>query len=621
MKITTYLLLAAILALLLGSCKDYKWSNIFDPDNDLPTVSTPVITPQGNTYAVAQQVTISCATQDAQIYYTLDGSEPGTGSTLYTEAVFIPQDLTLKARAYKQGFNASQISTASYVITTPTCANPYFSPGADVYSTPQNVVITCTTQGAEIRYTTDGSDPTPASGLYGEPIYLASTTTIKARAYKSGITSSQIMASVYSFVAAMPEMTPPGGSYTSPQSVKITCATPGAVVKYTLDGTEPTNSSNPYTQPIYVATDQTIKARAYKDGSAPSQTTTASYTINLKVANPVFFPDPGMTYNSAQMVSITCATPGASIYYTMDGSAPNQGSTAYTGVLDIPDDATIKAIAYKTGWQPSEVVAAVYTIFPTVPAPVIDPPPGNYPGTTLITIKCSLPGALIRYTTNGSAPNSNSTLYTGPFNISSDVAIRARAFKTQYADSNTTTATYTIGLLYDFEGSEGNFISQGWVHGTPTQVTPHSGSELWALCLDGEYQQNAYFNLFSPSWLLGQNAVFSFWHAYDFSRWAYYDPIYPAVWHSQVGYVYITDDNGVNWTQLTSSQGNADFRDSSPWGRVTYDLSLYADKSVTLRIYLFSRTDAQYYPRPGWFVDDVRITNATEILKGGRAKE
>jgi hypothetical protein len=80
------------------------------------------------------------------------------------------------------------------------------------------------------------------------------------------------------------------------------------------------------------------------------------------VASPAFSPDGG-TYPTPQSVSITTATGGATIRYTLDGSTPSTTSgTVYTGPVTISTSATLKAIAYASGMTSSPVVSANYTI-------------------------------------------------------------------------------------------------------------------------------------------------------------------------------------------------------------------------------------------------------------------
>ena len=81
----------------------------------------------------------------------------------------------------------------------------------------------------------------------------------------------------------------------------------------------------------------------------------------LQAATPTFNPEAG-TYTSAQTVTISCTTPGATIYYTIDGSTPDNTKTPYTGAISVTATTTIKAIAYATGYDPSAVASATYTI-------------------------------------------------------------------------------------------------------------------------------------------------------------------------------------------------------------------------------------------------------------------
>ncbi|MBQ7211842.1 MAG: chitobiase/beta-hexosaminidase C-terminal domain-containing protein [Muribaculaceae bacterium] len=153
------------------------------------TVATPTFSPVAGTYTAAQNVTIACATSGADIYYTLDGSNPTASSTKYTGPIAISASTTVKAIAVKSGMNNSAVATAAYTITSVPVekpATPTFTPAAGTYSTAQNVTIACATAGAEIRYTLDGAAPSAASALYTGPIAISATTTVKAVAIKDG---------------------------------------------------------------------------------------------------------------------------------------------------------------------------------------------------------------------------------------------------------------------------------------------------------------------------------------------------------------------------------------------------------------------------------------------------
>jgi len=87
----------------------------------------------------------------------------------------------------------------------------------------------------------------------------------------------------------------------------------------------------------------------------------ASYVIQSSVATPTFSPAAG-TYTSAQSVTISDATSGATIYYTTNGTAPTTSSTAYTGPITVSSTETLEAIAVATGDTNSAVASVAYTI-------------------------------------------------------------------------------------------------------------------------------------------------------------------------------------------------------------------------------------------------------------------
>ena len=81
-----------------------------------PTVAAPIFDPAGGTYYEAQTVTISCATADATIHYTLDGTYPNQNSPVYETPLEITTNTTVKAYAVKDGYNDSPVVTAEYII-------------------------------------------------------------------------------------------------------------------------------------------------------------------------------------------------------------------------------------------------------------------------------------------------------------------------------------------------------------------------------------------------------------------------------------------------------------------------------------------------------------------------
>lgn len=151
------------------------------------------------------------------------------------------------------------------------------------------------------------------------------------------------------------------GSYTEAQSVVISCATDGASIYYTLDGTDPTSASTLYEDPIAVKATTTIKAIAIKEGNTDSGIAEVTYHI-IPVA-PTFTPAESETvYTEALNVTIAAAD-GTTIYYTTDGSTPTTESAVYSAAIELNSYGvhTIKAIAVK-GEEISSVASATYTL-------------------------------------------------------------------------------------------------------------------------------------------------------------------------------------------------------------------------------------------------------------------
>lgn len=168
-----------------------------------------------------------------------------------------------------------------------------------------------------------------------------------------------------------------------------------------------------------------------------------------QVAAPQFSPPPG-TYTTARSVTLTTATPGASIRYTTDNTTPTDtAGTLYTGPFAVSSTATVKAVAYLAGWTPSPVATGAYTITGTVAAPVFSPDPGRYSLSRSVTISTMTPNAQIRYTIDNTTPTDNTgTVYTGPVIVSSTTTIKAVAYLAGWDPSPVSVAPYTIAGPY-----------------------------------------------------------------------------------------------------------------------------------------------------------------------------
>jgi hypothetical protein len=160
-------------------------------------------------------------------------------------------------------------------------------------------------------------------------------------------------------------------------------------------------------------------------------------TVNgtAAAAIPVFTP-PGGTYTNTQSVTISGATRGTAIYYTVNGTTPTTASTVYSGPISVTATETIKAIAVASGYPQSAVITATYTL--TLPAATTPIP------TQTVTIAEATANATVYYTTNGSVPTTASTKYTGPITFTSSAVLKFIAVAPSHTQSAVRTVTVTV---------------------------------------------------------------------------------------------------------------------------------------------------------------------------------
>jgi alpha-tubulin suppressor-like RCC1 family protein len=256
-------------------------------------------------------------------------------------------------------------------------------------------------------------------------------------------TPAPISGTNYDWKVGTPVFSVASGSYTTEKTVVVTCATPDAVIHYTLDGVDPTESDPTVTSGSSLTVDQTrtLKARAWKTGMPASDVASAVYT--LSVAALTFSPS-ATTYTTAQTVSISTTSPGATIYYTLDGSTPTVSSPVYSGSFVVGTTTTVSAIGVRSGWTSSAVKTGTYTMnFGTLEAPAFSPAPGTYNNDVTLTLT-AMSGATIRTMIAPQNVTSSSPAYTAPIVIGASTTINARAYHPDYTTSVQVPGAYSF---------------------------------------------------------------------------------------------------------------------------------------------------------------------------------
>ncbi|MGE3308333.1 MAG: FG-GAP-like repeat-containing protein [Limisphaerales bacterium] len=151
-----------------------------------------------------------------------------------------------------------------------------FSPNAGSFTNQVEVTLSSVAPGAIIRYTTDGSEPTLDSATYSGPLTITKTTTVKARLFLNGFPASETLSAQYQADPGV-SIIPPGGDFTNSVSVSVATRLPQVVLRYSLDGTEPTEASTAYSGPITLASNATVRVVAYFNGFPVSETVSGTF--------------------------------------------------------------------------------------------------------------------------------------------------------------------------------------------------------------------------------------------------------------------------------------------------------------------------------------------------------
>jgi hypothetical protein len=339
------------------------------------SVATPRFSPPPGIYYDPVTVSIGSPTSGAIFLFTLDGSAFGEfAGSLYSVPITISAATTIKTLAKLDGLTISDPTAGSYLVTGHVSA-PVFSVAAGTYSQDQSVTAQCSTSGAAIYYTTDGSAPSPTHGtLYASPLAVAVSTTLKAAAFKTDWDPSPVTSATYTLKCANPVPDVAAGTFNAAQTVSLSSASPGTSIHYSSDGTTTPSATtgSAYSTALAISQNTRLQAVASKAGWSDSDVAVLDYY--LKCLAPTFSLAAGSYMDPSVSITMSSASSGTNIAYTLNGTSPN-GTTIGTfgGTVTLDSSKTVTAIAVKTGWTNSDPASATYTLGVTSTSPAQGP--------------------------------------------------------------------------------------------------------------------------------------------------------------------------------------------------------------------------------------------------------
>lgn len=257
------------------------FSTVFAPSRERSGTYTMVVanlvrSVNPGTFTSPQILTLTTTTPGATIRYTTDGSPVSAVAPIYTDPLPISTSTVVRAAAYRTDWTTSFELTGTYTMNFGALNAPGFSVGTGTYTSGVTLTITAV-PGVTVRYTTNGTTPTAASPIYVGPIDVAATQTVKAQAVHPDYTSSPVTSATFTIVVAAPDVSHTSGSYPAGTAITAVSATPGATVRYTLSGTDPTETDPAWPAAGLVVANVTVRLRAFKAGCVASGTLQYQY--------------------------------------------------------------------------------------------------------------------------------------------------------------------------------------------------------------------------------------------------------------------------------------------------------------------------------------------------------
>ena len=309
-------------------------------------------------YPSGVDVTLTCVTPASQIHYTLDGSQPDEASPLYSPPLHLNSSARIRARAFTVDFNPSPFSEATYLVGQPPSSGDGFL--GTYYDNIDFTGASLTRVDPTINFDWGGGSPDPAIGP--DQFSVRWTGKLMPRFSES-----------YTFYTATDDG----------QRLWVDLNRDGDFEdagELLIDDWTQHGESERAAAPVPLVAGQLydFKMEMFENGGGavarlrwssfsepkgiiPQSQGFSNAQFAQTVTTPVISPAGG-TYTAAVNVTIATATTGATVYYSTDGSIPDTNSQVFGGSFPIGADATVRARAYKAGFNPSGVASTAYHI-------------------------------------------------------------------------------------------------------------------------------------------------------------------------------------------------------------------------------------------------------------------
>lgn len=390
------------------------------------------ISPAERTFHAPFRVRLFTPTPGAEIRYTLDGSLPDIGSPLYSEPILVDSSRTLQAMAFHPELFPSSLVSARFHLTADTVLSNRAS-GKD--SSAFTLRLSCRTAGSTIRYRLDDGIPGVDDPIFPESLVVREpTVSLTARAFAPGLEPGPSRRFTWSLTNPAPRF---------PSRLGLDVGSTGEIrfrfvhperesrIHWTQDGSRP-DSNAPIQVDSHVV-DRTTRLRAIAwtpgRGWSPEFDTTLSFAVDTVLQ----FSTPPGTWDRRIALVLRTSTPLARVHYASGGTLPDTTSPVVTpsDTLWISRDTTFSFLVARPGWTPYRTSATWKIRIQPIQATT---PPGVIHNAGPLTLFSPTRNTIVRYTLDGSEPDSSSLVLDAPFVLDSlhsappGLRVRAKAW-------------------------------------------------------------------------------------------------------------------------------------------------------------------------------------------------
>lgn len=360
--------------------------------------------------------------EDALIYFTTDGSDPTENSSRYTGPVALRKTTSVRFFAVDKAGNREKSRKENYRITLDADRPVTLAePSGGLFNAPVKVTLS-SRKGSTIYFTDDGSRPSDKSRKFIAPVEFVRSGVLRFFAVDKAGNQEKMREESYVIDRDPPSVhsEPPGGTFSGTVTVTLRSNERGQIFYGTGEG-ETGIPSTVYTKPFTLSGNADVSYFGVDQAGNRSAVSHVTFVVDKDAPEAVLRP-PGGRYSGRIRVKIETSEP-ADVYYTLDGTTPDEKSERYEGPVSIEKNAVLSYVAVDKAGNKGVPGTGRYILDSTPPVTRVQPPGGAFSDPVTVSLETE-DGAVTRFTVDGISPSEASPQYREPILLDRDTVLK-----------------------------------------------------------------------------------------------------------------------------------------------------------------------------------------------------